>query len=64
MDKKSAFFIALSIIILAVMFYFIGVNQVINALKIANLSLIGLAILIQVATYFLYIPYVGKYLTI
>ena len=54
MDKKSAFSICLSILILVVMFYLIGVDQVINTLKIANLSLIGLAILIQFATYFLY----------
>ena len=33
MDKKSAFFIILSIIILIVMLYFIGIDNVIKALK-------------------------------
>ena len=55
MDKKSAFFIILSIAILAVMLYLIGIDQVISALKNANLSLIALAIAIQIFTYFLYI---------
>ena len=54
MDKKSAFFIILSIAILAVMLYLIGIDQVIAALKNANLSLIALAIVIQIITYFLY----------
>ena len=54
MDKKSAFFIVLSVAILAVMFYFIGVDEVIDALKKANLSLIALAIAIQFATFGLY----------
>ncbi len=60
MDKKSAFFIILSIAILAVMIYLIGIDQVISALKNANLSLIALAAIIQILTYFLY----RKYLTI
>ena len=54
MDKKSAFFIILSIAILAVMLYLIGIDQVISALKNANLSLITLAIAIQIFTYLLY----------
>ena len=54
MDKKSAFFIILSIIILIVMLYFIGIDNVIKALKKANLALIALAIGIQIFTYFLY----------
>ena len=52
MDKKSAFFIILSIAILAVMLYLIGIDQVISALKNANLSLIALAIAIQIFTLF------------
>lgn len=54
MDKKSAFFIILSIVILIVMLYFIGIDNVIEALKKANLALIALAIGIQIFTYFLY----------
>lgn len=60
MDKKSAFFIILSIAILAVMLYLIGIDQVIAALRNANLSLIAFAIVIQIITYFLY-NCVGKY---
>ena len=54
MDKKSAFFIILSIAILAVMLYFIGIDKVIDAIKDANLAILGVAILIQIGTYFLY----------
>ena len=41
MDKKSAFFIILSIAILAVMLYFIGIDKVIDAIKDANLAILG-----------------------
>lgn len=54
MDKKTIFFLAISIIILAAMLYFVGIDQVIGALKIANMGIIALAIGVQVATYFLY----------
>lgn len=54
MDKKSVFFILLSVIILIVMVYLIGLDNVIETLKDADLNLIGLAILIQVFLYFLY----------
>lgn len=54
MDKKSAFFIILSIVILAAMLYFIGIDKVIDAVKNANLAIIGFAILVQIGTYFLY----------
>ena len=54
MDKKTIIFLAISILILLVMLYFVGIEDVINALKIANLYLIGLAIAVQVFTYFLY----------
>ena len=54
MDKKTLFFLGISILILAVMLYFVGINQVINALKVANSGIIVLAILTQVFTYFLY----------
>ncbi|MBE6490742.1 MAG: UPF0104 family protein [Methanobrevibacter sp.] len=54
MDKKSAFFIILSVAILAVMLYLIGIDKVVDALENANLFLIALAVLIQFGTYFLY----------
>lgn len=54
MDKKSAIFITVSFIILIVMLYLIGIHNVINTLKNADLTLIAVAIAIQVITYFLY----------
>lgn len=54
MDKKTIIFLAISILILAVILYFVGIDEVINALKVANLYLIALAIATQVFTYFLY----------
>lgn len=54
MDRKSLFFIILSVAILLVMLWLVGIDEVINALKKANLYLILLAIGIQVFTYFLY----------
>ncbi len=54
MDKKSAIFIIVSFLILIVMFYFIGIENILDALKTANLALIALAIGIQIFTYFLY----------
>ena len=54
MDKKSAIFIIVSFLILIVMFHFIGIENIIDALKTANLALIALAIGIQIFTYFLY----------
>ena len=54
MDKKSIFFLGVSILILAVMLYWVGIDNVINALKMAKLELIVLAILVQVAVYLMY----------
>ena len=54
MDKKTIIFLAISILILVGILYFVGIDDVINALKIANLYLIALAIVTQVFTYFLY----------
>lgn len=54
MDKKSAFFLLISLLILAAMIYLVGVNEVINALKIANLTYIGVAVAIQVFVFYLY----------
>ena len=54
MDKKTIFFLGVSIAILAVMLYFVGIDQVISALKMAKLEFIGIAIAMQVFTYYLY----------
>ena len=54
MDKKSLFFIILSIVIFSVMLYIVGLDKIINTLKMADLVLIALAVAIQVFTYFLY----------
>ena len=54
MDKKSIFFLGISVLILAVMLWLVGIDQVIDALKIAKLEFIALAVAMQVFTYFLY----------
>ena len=54
MDKKSAFFIILSIVILAVMLYFVGIDRIITTLKNADPAIIALAIGMQIVTYLLY----------
>jgi hypothetical protein len=54
MDKKTLFFLGISILILGVMLYFVGIDQVIAALKVAKLEYIGIAIAMQVFTYYLY----------
>ena len=54
MDKKTIIFFALSIVILLVMLYFVGIDEVLNALKDANLALIALAIGLQFVSFFLY----------
>ena len=54
MDKKTLFFLGISLVILAVMLYFVGIDQVINALKIAKLEFIAIAIAMQFFTFFLY----------
>lgn len=54
MDKKTIFFLGVSIAILAVMIYFVGIDQVIDALKMAKLEYIGIAIAMQIFTYYLY----------
>ncbi|MGN0176885.1 MAG: UPF0104 family protein [Methanobrevibacter sp.] len=54
MDKKSAFFLGISILILFVMLWIVGVDEVIVALKVAKLELIALAIGVQVVIYVLY----------
>ena len=54
MDKKTIVFLLISILILIVMLHFVGIKEVINTLKMANLWFIGLAIVLQVFTYYLY----------
>ena len=54
MDRKTLFFLGISILILAVMLYFIGIEEVVEALKLANIYYIIIAILIQFAIFFLY----------
>ena len=54
MDKKTLLLLGISVLILLGMLYFVGIDQVIDALKMANLGLIALAIVTQVFTYFLY----------
>ena len=53
MKHKTAIFLIIGIIIMAVMLYFIGIDEVIEALKIANFWYILLAILVQILTYYL-----------
>ncbi len=54
MDRKTLLMLGISVIILLIMLYFVGIEQVIGALKIANLGIIALAIGVQIFTYFLY----------
>ena len=54
MDKKSIIFFGISILILVVMLYFVGIDNVIDALKVADLKYIVLAIIVQFFTIFLY----------
>ncbi|MDR2967968.1 MAG: UPF0104 family protein [Methanobacteriaceae archaeon] len=53
MKYKTAIFLIIGIIIMAVMLYFIGIDEVIEALKIANFWYILLAIIFQIFTYYL-----------
>lgn len=54
MDKKTVGLLGISVLILLVMLWFVGIDQVINALRIAKLEFIALAIAFQVATYYLF----------
>ena len=53
-DKKVLIFLIIGIAIMVVMLYFIGINQVIDALKKSNLWFVLLAVALQIFTYFLY----------
>lgn len=54
MDRKTVLLLGVSVVILLVMLWFVGIDKVIDALKVANLGIIALAIATQVFTYFLY----------
>ena len=51
-NKKVLIFLLFGLVIMAVMLYFIGIDEVIEALKLSNLWLVLLAIVIQIFTYF------------
>ena len=53
-NKKVLIFLFIGLAIMGVMLYFIGIDEVIEALKQSNLWLVLLAIVIQIFTYFLY----------
>ncbi|WP_458454259.1 UPF0104 family protein [Methanobrevibacter sp.] len=54
MDRKTILLLAISVLILLIMLWFIGIDEVIDALKLANLYIVALAIAVQVFTYFMY----------
>ena len=54
MDRKTVLLLVVSVLILLGMLYFVGIDEVIAALKVADLNLIALAIGAQFFTYFLY----------
>ena len=54
MDRKTVLLLGVSVLILLIMLWFVGIDQVISALKVANVGIIALAIAAQVFTYFLY----------
>lgn len=54
MDRKTVILLGFSIIILIVMLWFVGIEEVIGALKDANIYIIILAIAVQLFTFFLY----------
>lgn len=53
-NKKLFIFLGFGLIIMAVMLYFIGIDEVIEALKLSNLWFVLLAVILQVFTYYLY----------
>lgn len=53
-NKKVFIFLLVGLAIMGVMLYFIGIEEVFEALKLSNLWLVLLAIVIQIFTYFLY----------
>ena len=53
-NKKVLIFLFIGLAIMGVMLYFIGIDEVIEVLKLSNLWLVLLAIVLQIFTYFLY----------
>ncbi|AMK16022.1 UPF0104 family protein [Methanobrevibacter olleyae] len=53
-NKKVIIFLIFGLAIMAIMLYFIGIGEVIEALRLSNLWFVLLAIILQVFTYFLY----------
>lgn len=54
MKHKSLIFLGISLVILAVMLYFVGIDSIVSALKIADLTIILLAVAIQLFVCYLY----------
>lgn len=54
MKHKSLIFLGISLIILAVMLYFVGIDSIISALKVANPWLILIAVAIQFLIFYMY----------
>jgi len=54
MKHKTLIFLIFGLAIMGVMLYFIGIQEVINALKLANFWFILLAIFMQIFTYYLF----------
>ena len=53
-NKKIIVFFIVGLAIMAVMLYYIGIGEVLEALKQSNLWFVLLAVLLQIFTYFLY----------
>ena len=54
MDRKTILLLGISVVILLIMLWFVGIDQVVDALKMANVSIVVLAILTQIFTYVMY----------
>lgn len=54
MKHKTAIFLVIGLIIMGIMLYFIGIDQVIITLRMANVYYVLLAILTQILTYYLF----------
>ena len=54
MDRKTILLLGISVIILLIMLWFVGIDQVLDALKMANIFIVALAILTQIFTYLMY----------
>ena len=54
MDKKTIILFAISLAILGIMLYWVGIDQVINALKTAKIEYIAIGFVMQIFTYYLY----------